>query len=417
MSVVVTGIGVVSPLGCGIRTAWNRICSGKSGIVHLGAEYKDLPSQVGGKVPLGSEEGQWDPSKYVDKKGLRRIPIFSQFAIGAARMALEDSAFQPQTDREYARSGVAIGSGIGGIDAAYENSVAYAKGGYRKISPLFVLNMLSNMAAGHVSMITGFRGPNHSVATACTTGAHALGDAANMIKLGMADVMLAGSTEAAIHPVSVAGFARARSLASAYNDEPSAASRPFDKRRDGFVIGEGAAVFVLESEEHATQRNAQIYAKLKGYGMSGDAHHVTAPQYEGRGAFESMQMAIELGGVDPSSIGYVNAHATSTQVGDVIEAAAIARALNRDPSTIAVSSTKGASGHLLGAAGSLEAAFTVMALKDQRLPPTLNLGEVDPEITQLDFVTKTRDVNNLKYAMSNSFGFGGTNATLLFERA
>jgi len=418
MSVVVTGIGVVSPLGCGIRRAWTNLLSKKCGIVHLGPDFESLPSQVGGRVPRGSEEGEWDPSRWIDARALRRLPEFAQFAVGAAKMALEDSGYVPKSEQDFRRSGVVVGSGIGGIDSAYDNAVAYSQSGYRKVSPLFVPNLLSNMAAGHVSMVTGFRGPNHCVSTACTTGAHAIGDAANMIKLGMADVVLAGSTEAAIHPLSVAGFARAKSLATKYNDSPESACRPFDAGRDGFVIGEGAAVMVLESEEHALRRNAQqIYAKVRGYGMSGDAHHITAPHPDGRGAIDCMEMALSLsGGVNPQEVGYVNAHATSTQVGDVIEAQAIAKALGKDSSEIAVSSTKGATGHLLGAAGSLESAFTIMALHSQTLPPSLNLTSPDTE-TQLDFVTEPREVSDLRYAMSNSFGFGGTNASLLFERA
>lgn len=409
MSVCVTGIGVVSPLGCGIRSSWSKLLKGGSGIVHLGKEYEDLPSQIGGRV------SDWDATKYVDKQGLRRIPVFAQYAIGAANMALEDAAYAPNTERELQRAGVAIGSGIGGIDAAYDNSVAYSTGGYRKVSPLFVPNLLSNMAAGHVSMRTGFRGPNHSVATACTTGAHAIGDAFNMIKLGMADVMLAGSTEAAIHPLSVAGFARARSLATSFNDTPEKGSRPFDTKRDGFVIGEGSAVMLLESEAHARERGARIYARIASYGMSGDAHHITSPHSEGRGASDCMNMALSLGQVDPAKLGYVNAHATSTPIGDSIEAKAISAVLKRDPSTIAVSSTKGATGHLLGASGSLEAAFTVMALHEQCLPPSLNLDEPGVDC-DLDFVREARKVDDLEYAMSNSFGFGGTNASLVFQR-
>lgn len=412
MRICITGIGVVSPLGCGVRPAWKNLVAGKSGVVHLGKEYEELPSQIGGRV-----SADWDATQYIDKQGLRRIPLFAQYAIGAADMALEDAQFDPKSCNSPERVGVAIGSGIGGFDAAYDNSVAYHTGGYRKVSPLFVPNLLSNMAAGHVSMRTGFQGPNHSVATACTTGAHALGDAFNMIRLGMADAMLAGSTEAAIHPLSVAGFARARSLASNFNENPEQGSRPFDSKRDGFVIGEGAAVFMLENEEHATKRGARIYATIDGYGMSGDAHHITAPHSEGRGARNCMNMALQTGKVDPSDVGYINAHATSTPLGDKIEAHAIANVFNRDPSKITVSSTKGATGHLLGAAGSLESAFTVMALHEQIIPPTLNLVEPNVEC-DLDFVRdEPRQANGeLKYAMSNSFGFGGTNASLLFQK-
>lgn len=405
MRVVVTGIGVVSPLGIGIREAWTALLRKDVGIVHLGEDYKELPSQVGGRVK------GWEPAKFIDKKELRRMPLFAQYALAASKLALDDASYVPKDDNALRRTGVAIGSGIGGFDAAYENSVNYFNGGYRKVQPLFVPNLLSNMAAGHVSIATGFRGPNHSVATACTTGAHAIGDAYHFIKLGKADAMLAGSTEAAIHPLSVAGFARARSLATKYNDQPHLASRPFDQSRDGFVIGEGSAVLLLESEEHAKKRGAEIYATVDGYGLSGDANHITAPHPEGRGAYECMEAA--LSDSPNAQVRYVNAHATSTPLGDAIEASAIHRLFG---DKTAVSSTKGATGHLLGAAGSLEAAFTIMALKSQTLPPSVNLEEPDENCKCCNFVTEASDAD-IPQALSNSFGFGGTNASLLFGRA
>ena len=433
MSVVVTGIGVVSPLGLGIHHVWSQILAKRSAIVHLGNEYKQFPSQIGGKIPIGNLPEEWDSKRYFASANLKRLPLFCQYALAASRMALNDACYEPQrlTKSERRRVGVAVGSGIGGIDAAYENSVALHNHGYKKVSPYFVPNLLVNMVAGHISIETGLTGPNHSVSTACTTGAHSIGDAANFIKLGYADVMIAGSSEACLHPISVAGFGRARSLATEFNDSPKDASRPFDSKRCGFVIAEGAAIMILESEEHALRRNAKIYAKLEGYGLSADAYHVTAPHSQGEGAFNAMKMAIERARISPSEVGYVNAHATSTLIGDDIEAKAIERIFSVNSplanekseetksyvneSRIAVSSTKGATGHLLGASGSLEAAFTVMALSESTIPPTLNLESTNID-ADVDFVKESRYAPNLKYALTNSFGFGGTNASLLFKK-
>lgn len=409
MRVVVTGLGVVSPLGVGIQHAWTNLLKKGCGIVDLGEDFAKIPSTVGGKVPLGSaEEGKWNPTEWVES--VRRTPLFAQYALAASKMALDDAKWHPTEEQDLKDSGVCVGSGIGGFDAAYDNSVAFSNGGYRKVSPLFVPSLLANMAAGHVSIASGFRGPNHCVSTACTAGAHSIGDAANFIRAGMAKVMLAGSTEAAIHPAAVAGFARARSLATKYNDEPEKASRPFDGKRDGFVIGEGASMLVLEEYEHAVSRGAKIYAELAGYGASGDAHHITAPHPDGRGAQDCMEMALRSSGLDASDVQYVNAHATSTQLGDAIESKAIVNVFGKD---ISVSSTKGATGHLLGAAGALEAAFTIKAVQEQILPPNLNLTEIGPEF-EANYVTEATPAK-VKAAITNSFGFGGTNASLLFK--
>ncbi|KAA8909035.1 hypothetical protein TRICI_004655 [Trichomonascus ciferrii] len=422
--VVVTGLGAVSPLGVGARRTWQNAIGAKSGLRKLeGEEFEALTSQVAGLVPRGSKsEGGWDPADWLDKVSVRRVPLFAQYAVAAARQAMEDANWLPEEERDHIRTGVAVGSGIGGFDALYENVVNYEKHGYRKVSPLFVPNLLNNMAAGHISIVNGLKGPNHAVSTACTTGAHAIGDAMNMIRLGMADVMIAGSTEAPIHPLAVAGFARAKSLSTKYNDNPEASSRPFDRDRGGFVIGEGAAVMVLESEEHALRRGASnIYAELAGYGMSGDAHHITAPREDGDGAYRSMQMAITNSESSPTEVGYINAHATSTRIGDVAESNAITRLFVAEggcaPDTVNVSSTKGATGHLLGGAGSLEALFTVMAVKEGILPPTLNLENIETEDFPLNYVPlQAQSVPTIKAALTNSFGFGGTNATLLFRK-
>lgn len=437
--VVVTGLGVVSPLGVGVQHAWTSLLAGKSGIVSLDktvlADHPDVPCRIGGQVPRGpAAEGQWDALDWIDKAALRRVPLFAQYALAATKQALDDADWHPLTTGDLAgqeATGVCVGSGIGGFEDVYDNVTAYNKGGYRKVAPLFIPRLLSNMAAGHISITHGLKGPNHAVSTACTTGAHAIGDATNFIALGMADVMVAGSAEASLHPVALAGFSRAKSVATAFNDTPELASRPFDKTRGGFVMGEGAGVFVLEELEHALKRGAHIYAEVVGYGMSGDAHHITAPAESGDGARRSMEMAIKRAGVTPKSIGYVNAHATSTKLGDVAENNAICSVLlgsndaaraSKDiykagPCDIAISSTKASIGHLLGGAGSVEALFTVLALRDNKLPPTLNLDDPDDGFL-CNYVPKVAQTpaEPLEYAMSNSFGFGGTNATLLFKK-
>lgn len=440
--VVVTGLGIVSPLGVGMKTAWPRLAAGQSGIVSLDStilkDHPDVPCRIGGVVPKDgtySSNGAWDPLDWAEKGALRRIPAFAQYALAAAQQALIDARWFPDYETEKVRTGVCVGSGIGGFDDVYQNITSFNAGGYRKVGPLFIPRLLTNMAAGHISIAYGLKGPNSAPATACTTGAHAIGDAANMIQLGMADVMVAGSAEASIHPVALAGFARAKSLATGFNDTPEQASRPFDKGRSGFVMGEGAGIVVLEELNHAIQRGARIYAELVGYGMSGDAHHITAPCESGDGAKRSMQMAIDRAGIRPCQIDYVNAHATSTKLGDVAENKAICEILagteaerekdthgwfKKSPADINVSSTKGSIGHLLGGAGSVEAIFTIKALETDTLPPTLNLENPDDGF-ECNYIPKKAQNGidrgrPLEYALTNSFGFGGTNASLLFRK-
>lgn len=421
MRVVVTGLGAVTPLGLGIDKSWKALLNGASGIVSLKdrPEYKGIPSQVAGLVPRGPRfEGKWDNDNWIDtspnlKVDTRRTPLFARYALAATQEALKLAQWPPlQPNEPLYRTGVAVGSGIGGFDALVDNSRDFGEGNYRKVSPLFVPNLLNNMAAGHISIAYGLKGPNHSVSTACTTGAHAIGDAYNFIRLGMADVMVAGSTEASVHPLSVAGFARAKSLCTRYNDEPEKASRPFDQERSGFVISEGSGVMVLESLDHALKRKApNIYAEIVGYGMSADAVHITAPSPEGDGAYRAMAMA--LGNIDPNEVGYVNAHATSTLLGDRAESIAIHKLLS---SKACVSSTKGATGHLLGGAGSVEAIFTVLSLTTGKIPPTLNLESLEPDFPNCNFIRVQTEADDLKYALTNSFGFGGTNSSLLFKK-
>ncbi|ODQ67937.1 hypothetical protein NADFUDRAFT_48595 [Nadsonia fulvescens var. elongata DSM 6958] len=439
--IVVTGLGVVSPLGVHVAPVWSSLIAGQSGIISLASdpEYASIPSTVAGVVPKGpSSENKWDPSDWIrPASSIRRTPVFAQYALCAATQALADANWHPQKlgEKHQEATGVCIGSGIGSIEDLYDTAVLYNSKGYKKVSPLFVPKLLNNMAAGHVSIENGLKGPNHSVSSACTTGAHSIGDAMNFIKLGMADVMVAGSAEAAIHPISLAGFSRAKSLSTNFNDQPSKSSRPFDKDRCGFVMGEGSAVMVLEELDHALARKAPtIYAELVGYGLSGDSNHITAPPSDGNGAYRSMKMALKMANLKPTDIGYINAHATSTNLGDAAENKAIERLFVRsetvnedfepnhqygDYSEVAVSSTKGAIGHLLGASGSIEALFTVMALHTGQLPPTLNADNIDVENENLRFnyvPNHTQPAPELQYALTNSFGFGGTNASLIFKK-
>lgn len=417
--VVVTGLGIVSPIGCGWKEAWKNLCAGKSGIVGLtSGEFDGLPARVGGRV-----QG-FRPQEWLQPGDERKMAMFSQFAMGAGGEAIRDAGLDTVDATTAAAAaatdlnkfGVCCGSGIGSIEDIAKGALALEQGGYRKISPMMVPRLLVNMAAGHLSMRYGLRGPNHSPSTACTTGLHAIGDASRFIQYGDADVMLAGGTEACIHPLAVAGFARAKSLATSFNDEPARASRPFDARREGFVIGEGAGIVVLEEMEHAKRRNAKIYAEVLGYGLSGDAHHITAPPPDGAGAALAMQRALGNANISPDTVQYVNAHATSTPQGDVAEYRAIQSVIKGDK--VLISSTKGATGHLLGAAGSVEAIFTILALHTGQIPPTLNLEEPDPEfgsniVSTFSDSQKPRDI---QIALTNSFGFGGTNASICFKR-
>lgn len=423
-----TGLGAVTPLAAGIKQTWSRLIESKSGIVSTtskGPQFDGLPSRVAGLVPLGDrKDGAWQAKDWLPASDERQMALFAQYAIASAQEALDDARWHPTKPEDLEATGVAIGSGIGNLDEAYSTSVAFDKGGYRKVSPLFVPRLLINLAAGHVSMRYGFKGPSHAATTACTTGLHALGDASRMIAFGDADVMVAGGAESCIHPLAVAGFARARSLATDWNDDPARASRPFDSQRAGFVIGEGAGVVVLEELEHATARGATIYAEIRGYGLSSDAHHMTAPRADGEGPYLAMRSALRHAGISPQTVDYVNAHATSTALGDAAENRAVKRLLldgdrgKTNASQINISSTKGAVGHLLGAAGAVEAIFSILAIQDNVLPPTLNLERAgDPsEDFDCNYVPNSAQQHIVNVALTNSFGFGGTNASLCLAR-
>lgn len=425
--VVVTGLGLVTPLGIGVRRTWKRLIDAQCGIVSIkdrSPNFAVLPSQVAALVPVGSkEDGMWNSTEHFSPTDERRMARFAQYAMVASEEALNDAGWSPSKEEDLEVTGVYMGSGIGSLDDVYDTTVAYEKGGYRKVSPLFVPRLLINLAAGHVSMRYGFKGPNHAATTACTTGAHSIGDASRLIQFGDADVMIAGGSESCIHPLAVSGFARARSLATQWNDRPAESSRPFDRDRDGFVIGEGAGVVVLEELEHAKARGAKIYAEVAGYGLSSDAYHMTAPREDGQGPRLAMKHALRHAGLKPSAVDYINAHATSTPLGDAAENRAIKDLLLGEDgkgkaSDINISSTKGAIGHLLGAAGSVEAIFTVLGIHHNTLPPTLNLSNPgDPyENFDCNYVPKTAQQKEINVALSNSFGFGGTNASLCFRK-
>ncbi|KAF8532952.1 beta-ketoacyl synthase [Trichophaea hybrida] len=419
--VVVTGLGAVTPLGLGAHKSWKQLLNGKCGIVSLRGrdpKFHDLPSQVAGIVPSGvAAEGGWDSTEWLAAGDQRRLPLFSQYGIAATEEALNDAQWKPANVHQQERTGVCFGSGIGSLEDAYSTSIAFEQGGYKRISPLFVPRLLINLAAGHITMKYGFRGPNHVVSTACTSGAHSIGDASRFIQFGDADVMVAGAAESCIQPIAVAGFARAKCLATAWNDEPKLSSRPFDRDRSGFVVAEGAGMLVLEELEHAKKRGARIYAELSGYGLSADAYHITAPPVDGYGAYQAMKKALWHAGIEPRRIDYINAHATSTQLGDAAENRAIKSLFqgSRQPHHINISSTKGALGHLLGAAGSVEAIYTVLAVHENVLPPTLNLNHTAAEF-DCNYVPKTPQYHITRVAISNSFGFGGTNACLCFTK-
>ncbi len=413
--VVVTGIGVVSPLASGAEPTWQRLLKGESGIRGIQSfDVQDLPCKIAGMVPRGdAASGGFNADSYVAPKDQRKMDSFIIFAMGAASQAIEDSGWKPEDEEARQRTGVMIGSGIGGLEAIYDTSITLHEKGPRRISPFFIPSALINLASGHVSIKYGFKGPNHSVVTACSTGAHAIGDGARLIALDDADVMVAGGAEAAICRLGVAGFAAARALSTGFNDTPERASRPWDKDRDGFVMGEGSGVVVLEELEHAKKRGAKIYGEVVGYGLSGDAHHITAPSEDGNGAYRAMQMALKRAKLNPEDIDYVNAHGTSTPLGDEIELGAVKRLFGDAAYKLSMSSTKSAIGHLLGAAGSVEAVFALLALRDQVAPPTLNL-ENPSEGCDIDLVPKQAKQRKIKHALSNSFGFGGTNASLIF---
>ena len=425
--VVVTGIGIVSPLGLGADHNWAALTSGKSGLRKIRTfDASDLPSQIAGEVPLAGEAdagaGSLDINAYIDPKEQKKMDRFIHYGYVAAVDAVEDSGWKPEGEEERCRTGVLIGSGIGGLVNIQNTTVTMQEKGPRRISPFFIPSSLINLISGNVSIKYKFKGPNHAVVTACATGSHALGDAARLIMLDDADVMVAGGAEAAICRIGVGGFAACRALSTGFNDAPEKASRPFDKDRDGFVIGEGAGCVVLEEYEHARKRGAKIYAELTGYGMSGDAHHVTSPADDGDGGYRAMKAALRRAAINPEDIDYINAHGTSTPLGDDIELTAIKRLFGGNTKNISISSTKSSIGHLLGAAGAVEAIYSIKALQTGVIPPTLNLEDPSDVAALgngqfLDLVPLKAKERNIKTALSNSFGFGGTNACLIFKAA
>ncbi len=414
--VVVTGMGIVSPLGAGLKTNWDNITNSRSGIkaiTHFDAS--DLTCRIAGIIPRGTEPGQLNLDAHVPPKDQKKMDDFILYGIAAADEAIESSGWKPQTDEERQRTGVMIGSGIGGLSSIYDTSIVLHEKGPKRVSPFFIPMSLINLVSGQVSIKYGFQGPNHATVTACSTGAHAIGDAGRLIALGDADVMVAGGAEAAVCRIGMAGFAALRALSTNFNDTPEKGSRPYDKDRDGFVMGEGAGIVVLEELEHAKKRGATIYAELIGYGLSGDAHHMTAPPSDGNGGFRAMQMAMKRAEIRPADVDYINAHGTSTPLGDEIELGAIKRMFVNSIDKISVSSTKSAIGHLLGAAGGVEAIYSIMAARTDTLPPTLNLDNPSENCQGVDLVPHKARQKKINVALSNSFGFGGTNACLIFR--
>lgn len=412
--VVITGIGMVTPLGQGVGVNWQNLLAGKSGISKIESfDVSDISCQIAGTVPSKDKPNGLDMDAFIEPKEQRKIDRFIQLGIIAAIEAVQDSNWVAKTVDQQERTGVMIGSGIGGLQTIVETAELMNARGPRKISPFFIPAALINLISGHVSIKYGFKGPNHSVVTACSTGAHAIGDAARMISIDDADIMVAGGAEAAVCRLGMAGFAAARALSGKYNETPEIASRPWDKGRDGFVMGEGAGVVVLEEYEHAIARGAHIYGEIKGYGLSGDAHHITAPASDGDGGFRAMRNALNRAKLMPSQIDYINAHGTSTPLGDLIEAGAVMRLFEACRDTLSMSSTKSATGHLLGAAGAIEAIYSLLAVRDNMLPPTLNLNDKEDALGELDLVPLKSRSKTIRNVMSNSFGFGGTNASLI----
>jgi len=413
--VVVTGFGLVTPLGVGSESVWKRLLDGQSGIRSIqNFDVSDLPAKIAGQVPRGeTASGDFNADDWVPPKEQRKMDEFIVYALAAAEQAVQDADWKPTDAEERERTGVMIGSGIGGLPGITEGALTLHEKGPRRLSPFFIPSNLINLASGHVSIRYGFSGPNHAVVTACSTGAHAIGDAARLIMWDDADVMVAGGTEAAVCRIGIAGFAAARALSTGFNDEPHRASRPWDVKRDGFVMGEGAGIVVLEELEHAKKRGAKIYAEVIGYGMSGDAHHITAPAADGNGAFRAMRNALKRAQLNPDQIDYINAHGTSTPLGDEIELGAVKRLFGDAAYKVSMSSTKSSIGHLLGAAGSVEAIFSILAMRDGVVPPTLNLENPSPGC-DIDLVPLKAKERPVRFALSNSFGFGGTNASLVF---
>jgi len=416
--VVITGMGIACPLGVGVENVWKRLINAESGIRAIQSfDTTELTAKIAGQVPVGTRaDGGLDISEWIPIKDQKKMDRFIHLAVVAASEAVEDSGWVPGDEDAKCATGVMIGSGIGGLGTIYEASVMVSQGKARRLSPFFIPSALINLASGHVSIKYGFKGPNHSAVTACATGVHAIGDAARLIMWGDADVMVAGGAEGAVNELGIAGFCASRALSTAFNDRPPAASRPWDRDRDGFVMGEGAGVVVLEELEHAKARGAHIYGEVCGYGMSGDAHHITAPAEGHEGAFRAMKAAFKNSGMQPSDVQYINAHGTSTPLGDDLELQAVERFFGDDAKTVAMSSTKSATGHLLGAAGAIESIFSLLAIRDGVVPPTLNL-ENPSRASVIDRVPLQAQERRVDVVLSNSFGFGGTNASILFKRA
>jgi 3-oxoacyl-[acyl-carrier-protein] synthase II len=416
--VVITGLGMVSPLACGVEDTWKRLLEGRSGARRVETfDVSDIACQIACMVPRGDgTEGTFNPDEWMEPKEQRKVDDYIIFAISAATQALNDAGWHPKSHEDQCATGVLIGSGIGGLGGIYETSILLKEKGPRRVSPFFIPGRLINLCAGYVSIRHGLKGPNHSVVTACSTGSHAIGDAGRLIAFGDADVMVAGGAESAVNRIGLAGFAACRALSTSFNDRPTEGSRPYDRDRDGFVMGEGAGCVVLEEYEHAKARGAKIYAELIGYGLSGDAHHITAPAEDGDGAFRCMSMAIKRAGIAASDLDYVNAHGTSTPLGDEIELGAVTRLVGDAAANISMSSTKSSIGHLLGAAGAVEAIFSALAIRDQIAPPTLNLNNPSVE-TPFDLVPHVARHRRIDTVLSNSFGFGGTNASIILRRA
>lgn len=419
--VVVTGMGMVSPLSNSVQGTWDKLIAGKSGLRKTaGFDVSDITSKVSGQVVRKeygfadvSENDEFDPLKYLDEKELKKYDSFIWYAVAATEEAVKDAGLR-ESGVDFSTIGTVIGSGIGGLDRIYDNAVALHEKGPRRVSPFFITSCLINLAAGLVSIKFGFNGPNMSVVTACASGSHSIGESFNLIRGGYSDIICAGASEGAVCRLGVSGFAAIKSLSTSFNDTPELASRPWDAARDGFVISEGAGILVLEELEHAKKRGAKIYGEVVGYGLSGDAYHITAPHSESKGAILAMEMAMKTAGVSKESVGYINAHGTSTQLGDMVELNAVQRVFGND-SSVTMSSTKSATGHALGAAGAIEAIFCIKAMQDGIVPPTLNLHDA-PEGNKVDLVPLVAKEKKLEYAMSNSFGFGGTNASLIFKK-
>jgi len=415
--VVVTGLGMVTPLGCGVEPTWRRLLASESGVKAIDRfEVADIASQIAGQIPRGDgTNGTFNPDQWMEPKEQRKVDDFILYAMCAAKLALDDAGWHPRAYDDQIVSGVMIGSGIGGVEGIAETALVLRDRGPRRVSPFFIPGRIINLASGYVSIAHGLKGPNHAVVTACSTGAHAIGDAGRLIALGDADVMVAGGTESPVNRISVAGFAACRALSTGFNSTPERASRPYDRDRDGFVLGEGSGIVVLEEYEHALRRGARIYAELTGYGLSGDAHHITAPAEDGDGALRCMRAAIRRAGISAEQIDYINAHGTSTPLGDEIELKAVEGLVGSAAGRISMSSTKSSIGHLLGAAGAVEAIFCILAMRDQVVPPTINLD--NPSVaTAIDLVPHQARKRPVNVALSNSFGFGGTNASLVFTR-